>query len=236
MFSESADLYDIVYSEFKDYPAEAGQIATIIRRENPAAQRILDVACGSGEHARLLTAEHGFAVDGLDLDQAFVRIAAAKLPNARVYDADMTTFSIEERYDVISCLFSSIGYVRTLENVTATLERFRAHLAPGGVILVEPWFPPGVLQAGRITLQTTEGPAISVARMSQVTVDGRMSRIRFEYLIGRNGKIEHLVELHELGLFEAEELLACFAAAGLTATHDPIGLSGRGLYVARAAA
>ena len=60
MFSESAELYDLIYSRFKDYPAEARQLAELIRRERPGARTVLDVACGTAEHARLLTAEHGF--------------------------------------------------------------------------------------------------------------------------------------------------------------------------------
>lgn len=34
------------------------------------------------KHARLLTQEHAFAVDGLDVELAFVRISRAKLPGA----------------------------------------------------------------------------------------------------------------------------------------------------------
>lgn len=236
MFTESPDLYDLVYAGFKDYPAEARHIAEVIRREHPAARRILDVACGTGEHARLLTEVHDFAVDGLDLDPAFVRIAAAKLTSGQVHEGDMSEFSLDQRYDAVVCLFSSIGYVRTLENVTRALDRFRAHLSPGGVILVEPWFAPGILEPGRTFLKTAERDGVSVARMSQITVEDRLSRLRFEYLIGRDGRIEHVVELHELGLFRPDELLGCFTAVGLSAILDPVGPSGRGLYVARVAA
>ena len=235
MFSESADLYDLIYSSFKDYSTEARQVAEIIRREHPSARTLLDVACGTGEHARLLMEQFGFDVEGLDLDPTFVRIASDKL-GTRVYEADMTSFSVGRRYDVIVCLFSSIGYVRTLENVARTLACFRTHLAPGGVVLVEPWFPPGVLDPQRISLNTAERDGIRVARMSQVGVEGRLSRIHFEYLVGRNAAIEHFVEVHELGLFTREELLSVFAEAGYTTSFDETGPCGRGLYVARVAA
>jgi len=128
MFAESADLYDLVYAAYKDYPAEATELANLIRSAHPHARTILDVACGTGEHARLLTEQHGFVVDGLDLDPAFVRIAQQKLPRASVSAGDMTSFAVPGRYDVVLCLFSSIGYVRTLQNVQRTLERFHAHL------------------------------------------------------------------------------------------------------------
>lgn len=232
MFTETAELYDLIYSTFKDYAAETSALAALIRREHPQAQTILDVACGSAEHARLLARDHGFDVDGLDLDPAFVAIARGKL-RGDVYEGDMTSFTLPTRYDVVQCLFSSIGYVRTLENVRRALERFRDHLAPGGVILVEPWFAPGILEHGRVSINTAQSDAVRVARMAHMEVDGRLSRLRFEYLIGNASGIERASEVHELGLFTTEEQLGAFEDAGLTATHDPAGLDGRGLFIAR---
>ena len=40
-------------------------------------------------------------------------------------------------------------------------------------------------------------------------------------------------EVHELGLFTQAEMMASFQQAGLAATYDSSGLTGRGLYVAR---
>jgi len=234
MFSASADLYDLVYSSFKDYPVEATELAALIRRIHPRAITVLDVACGTAEHARLLHEVHGFDVDGLDLDPSFVRIARTKLRDGSVFEADMTSFSLSERYDVITCLFSSIGYVKTLDNVQRALESFRAHLAPGGTVIVEPWFPPGVLQNGRISVNTAESPDVKVCRMAHTEIDGRLSRLRFDYLIGRASGIEHASEVHELGVFSTEEMMECFRKAGLDAEHDEKGPSGRGLFVARA--
>jgi SAM-dependent methyltransferase len=234
MYSSAADIYDLLHASFKDYAAEAATIAALVRHEHPNAKTALDVACGTGEHARLLNEVHGLAVDGLDLNPAFVRIARDKLPHATVFEGDMTSFALERRYDVVLSMFSSIGYARTLENVERTLRCFRDHLAPGGLVVVEPWFEPGVLQSGRAYAKAVETAGIAVCRMSCTQVDGRISRGRFEYLIGRDGGIEHASEVHELGLFTRDEMLAAFGRAGLVATHDFAGPSGRGLYVARA--
>ena len=235
MFSASAELYDLIYSQFKDYVAETSRLADAIRQAHPRARSVLDVACGSGEHARLLAETHGFEVDGLDLDPAFVRIAQGKLVRGSVFRADMMSFSLIRSYDVILCLFSSIGYARTLDNVTRTLDTFRQHLAPGGIVIVEPWFPPGFLESGRTIASSAAANGISVCRMGRTEIDGRISRIQFEYLIGRAAGIEHASETHELGLFTKEEMLACFDAAGLRADYYTAGSSDRGWYVSHAA-
>jgi SAM-dependent methyltransferase len=233
MFSASAELYDLIYAGFKDYPAEAELLASAIRAVHPHAHTVLDVACGTGEHARLLTERHGFAVDGLDLDPAFVRIAQAKLPQGTVYEADMTAFALPRRYDVIVCLFSSIGYVRTLDNVRRALTCIRAQLEPEGIALIEPWFKPGDMKTGHIAMKTAQSEELIVCRMSRTEIDGRLSRLHFEYLICRPDRIDRASEVHELGLFTVDEMLACFRDAGLDATFDPVGPYRRGLYLAR---
>jgi SAM-dependent methyltransferase len=234
MFDVSAEFYDLIYATFKDYRTEASRIASLLRRLNPECTALLDVACGTGEHARLL-ADAGFIVDGLDLDAAFVRIAQQKHPSGRFFEADMAEFRLPYRYDAVMCLFSSIGYLRTLDRVIGALTCFRQHLAPGGVIVVEPWFAPGVLEHGRVAENTGEADGIRVTRSSRVEVAGRLSRLRFDYEITDGSGTRCAREVHELGLFTTPELLEAFQQAGLEANYDPNGLADRGLYVARIA-
>lgn len=234
MFDRSAHLYDLIYGQFKDYPAEAASVAALLRQHAPSARTILDVACGTGEHARLLTEQHGYLVDGLDLEPAFVEIAALKLPAGRVVQADMAEFELDRRYDVILCLFSAIGYLLSPERTTAALRHFRKHLAPGGLVVVEPWLEPGRMTDGRLFVKQVETPEMAVVRMSRTEVHGRVSRLTFEYLVGRPATgIERLTERHELLMLTSDEVMDCFRSAGLDAHHDPIGLTGRGLFVAR---
>ncbi len=234
MYDIDAETYDLLHTNAKDYAGEAAKVADAIRAAHPAAASVLDVACGTGEHARHLTQAHGYRVDGVDLNPSFVRLAHAKLSPGSAFEADMETLALPSRYDVVLCLFSSIAYMRTLPRVTTALSRFREHLAPGGVIIVEPWFAPGVLQHGRSTLTTIEDEGLKACRMSCLALEGDLTRLTFHYLIARAGTVQHVEEMHELGLFTPEQMLEAFRAAGLLATYDPVGLNGRGLYVARA--
>jgi len=234
MYTESAEFYDLIYSTFKDYPGETARIAELLRGLHPECRTVLDVASGTGEHARLL-AGLGFVVDGLDLDPAFVRIASQKHPAGRFFEGNMSDFRLPHRYDAVLCLFSSIAYLKTLDLVTRTLIRFREHLEPGGVIVVEPWYPPDALDTTRVARHAAEANGVRVSRVSRVEAEDRLSRFIFDYEITDRTGTRHAHEVHELGLFTTAELMQAFRTAGLDATHDPKGLSDRGLFAATVA-
>jgi len=235
MFDASAQFYDLIYSRFKDYAIETEQLTTLIRRQHPGCVSVLDVACGTGEHVHRL-AQKGYQVDGLDLNETFLEIAKSKHQAGRFFHGDMEDFHLSNRYDAITCLFSSIGYVRTLDGVGRTLASFRNHLAVGGIIVIEPWFPPGVLDPSRVTTDTAEAAGVRVSRVSRVEEEGTISRVFFDYDILDGSGSRHVSEVHELGLFTSEELLCAFERAALDVVFDPKGLTDRGLYVARARA
>ena len=234
MFTATADLYDLIYAGIKDYAGETDRLAALLRRHLPTCHTILDVGCGTGEHACRLCALHGFAADGLDLDPALLLIARRKHPDGRYFQADMADFRLPQRYDAVVSLFSSIAYLVTLERVTRALRCFRGHLAPEGLVVVEPWLEPGALDPSRVTTVRGEEAGVRVERTSRVEVVGRVSRLHFEYRVSDRDGERRISEVHELGLFTRDEMLEAFRAAGLRATHDPQGLTGRGLYLATA--
>lgn len=229
MFAETAELYDLIYS-FKDYPAEAARVRElVIAAGGPAEGSLLDVACGTGLHLQALAAH--YAVEGLDLDEGLVAVARERLPGVAVHVADMREFDLGRRFGVVTCLFSSIGYATTVEEMRRAVASMARHVAPGGALLVEPWFEPGLLEHGRVGVQTHQSPGLAVARVARTLVDGLTSVLEFEYTVARAGGITRASERHELGLFTREEMTAAFQDAGLRVTYDPQGVSGRGAYV-----
>lgn len=236
MYSESAALYDLLYTPIKDYSAEAGQVAGLLRRARPRCRTLLDIACGTAEHARLLREVHGFEVDGVDLDPAFVAIARAKCPHGRFDVADMADFHLGRAYDVVVSLFGSIGYVVTLPRLREALACLRDHLVPGGVAVVEPFLTPDAFHPGTAGAHTVESGELRITRTHRSERDGARCRLYFEYTIEGPDGTRQPTEVHELGLFTVDEMLAAFSAAGLAVTYDPNSPIGRGVYVASALA
>ena len=229
MFSKTARYYDKIYS-FKDYEAEVKRLLPIIREHlRSKGDRLLDVACGTGHHIEYLK-DH-FNVEGLDISEEFLEIARERNPEIPFHAGDMIDFALDRRFDVLTCLFSSIGYVKTVENLTRAIGCMTRHLVPGGVLLIEPWFTPETWHPGTVHAMLIDEPELKIARVNTSFVDGRLSYFDLHHLIATPEGTDHFVERHELGLFETDELRAVLAGAGLEVTYDDHGLTGRGLFI-----
>jgi SAM-dependent methyltransferase len=228
MFTKSARFYDAVYS-FKDYAVEAEKMDALIQERKSGARTLLDVACGTGKHLEHLRGRYD--AEGLDLDPELLAIARERLPGVALHEEDMTTFDLGRRFDAVICLFSSIGYARTVEDLNRAVAAMARHLEPEGVLVVEPWITPDAWQGGYVGSVFVDEPDLKIARVDLPQRDGRVSRVDFHYLVATPAGIDRFEERHELCLFNHEEYVAAFRAAGLEVEHDPEGLMGRGLYV-----
>ena len=77
LYGEFARYYDRIYA-YKDHAAEVRFIVAAMRRYRVEGKDILDVACGTGRHAKLLV-NRGYHVLGLDKHQEVLRIARKKV-------------------------------------------------------------------------------------------------------------------------------------------------------------
>ncbi len=229
MFENSAKWYDVLYS-FKDYKQESEAIVSVLKREHPRANSILDVACGTAEHDKYLSKM--YSVDGIDINSEFIDVASKKNPDGKFFCADMTDFDLSKTYDIILCLFSSIGYVKTIDNIIKTLHCFKRHLNNDGIIVIEPWFVPAAWNPdGKVHMLTGETTEGKICRMNISEQKGSLSILNFHYLIGTSNGVDHFTELHELGLFSIEEIKEAFKFVELSVRYDKDGLTGRGLYI-----
>lgn len=223
------ELYDAIYS-FKDYEAEATAIHDLVQKyKGTSGNRLLDVACGTGKHLEFLRAHYD--CEGLDLSHFLLKAATERNPGIPFHEGDMRNFDLGVWFDAIICMFSAIGYVRTFEGLERAAFHLAKHAAPGGVLIIEPWFSPEDFQVGRIGLTTVDQPDYKVARMNTSRREGNVSILEFHFLVGNKGSIESFTDTSELGLFTPAEYKAAFERVGLTVTHLPEGITGRGLYV-----
>lgn len=231
MFTKSARYYDELYA-FKDYGAAAGQLRGLLQEQHPQARTLLDVGCGTGQHLGYL--RESYHVEGLDLNGDLLALARDRCPDVPFHQGDMTGFDLGHAFDVVTCLFSSIAYVRTLDNLRRTAVCLARHLHPGGLVVIEPWFAPERYWTGTITSNYVDKPDLKIAWMYTSERMENLSVLDIHYLVGTPEKVEHFTERHEFGLFTDDEYRGALRDAGFVdIRHDPEGLFRRGLYTAR---
>lgn len=219
-FRPTAHIYDVVYSHL-DYPAHAATVEAIIHGVNPGARSLLDVACGTGVHLEIWADR--FEVEGVDIDPAMLEVAAERVPDVPLHEADMRGFDLGRTFDAVTCMFSSIGYASREEDLRAAMAAMGRHLAPGGVLVVEPWLTPEMIQPPPLRTHVIETDEIVVARTSRMIHDGAVSDLHMDYLVTTMDGSKLFSEHHVMGTFTSDQYLAAMRAAGLEPEWDPVG-------------
>lgn len=231
LYKNSARYYDLIYS-FKDYRKEAVKIKKLIKRyKKSRGNELLEVACGTGKHLEYL--KKNFKCIGVDINDSMLKIAGQRLKNIDFRQADMVNLNLDRQFDVITCLFSSIGYVKTYENLQKTLGNFARHLKSGGVVIIEPWFTKKTYKVGTPHMTTYDGLDIKIARLNVSSADGNTSVMDMHYLVAEKGKaVIHFTDRHELGMFEIDKTLELMKQVGLNSNYLKDGLmKERGLLI-----
>jgi SAM-dependent methyltransferase len=96
----------------------------------PEHARVLDVCCGTGYLAGLLT-ERGYRVTGIDASPAMIELARPHVPNAKFEVADVTQFRSRARFDGAVSTFDSLNHILDPANLSTAFARVASSLKPG---------------------------------------------------------------------------------------------------------
>lgn len=98
--------------------------------------RWLDLCCGSGALLKRV-GETGYAAWGLDISPHQLRHARKNAPEARLIQGDVRSFSLEERFEVITCLFDSLNCLIARDDVERAFQVVASHLDDQGVFIFD---------------------------------------------------------------------------------------------------
>lgn len=93
--------------------------------------RILDLCCGTGHLARLLT-ERGFRVVGIDGSAEMLAFARQNAPDAHFLLADAREFSGVGPFDAAVSVYDSLNHVMSIEELAKVFRNVHGALLPGG--------------------------------------------------------------------------------------------------------
>ena len=135
-----AKFYDLSPHHPKDVPFYLGRL------RSPAA-RVLELGCGTGRVSLPLAQECGF-LHGIDLSEAMLKICKERMAaggleedRATFTNADISSFRLSERFDLIIAPFRVIQNLETDAQLAGLFRCIRDHLAPGGCCILNVFNP-----------------------------------------------------------------------------------------------
>jgi dTDP-3-amino-3,4,6-trideoxy-alpha-D-glucopyranose N,N-dimethyltransferase len=233
-YEKSARIYDLLYvgTGIKDYQAETAELRRIIEESCPGAKTLLDVACGTGAH--LAELRQWYEVEGADLSPAMLSVARKRLPGVPLHEADMRTLDLGRSFGAVICLFSSIGYITDPAEMRSAVARLAAHVAPGGVLILDGWVrPDDWRESFRPEPDIAQDDEALVVRLAFIRREGNITDMDMHHMVQTAEGIDYFVENHRLALTPTEDYVSAVESAGLAARVIPDYMPARDRIVGR---
>lgn len=227
-FQEYASAYDQLYRD-KNYEAECAFIEAAARRFGDGPIRsVLDLGCGTGGHA-LPLARRGYRVVGVDRSPEMLACARSKceqagcLENVTLIPSDITSFTLDRRFDLVICMFAVMSYMTKNEELRKAFEVARSHVKPGGLFICDFWYGPAVMldlptpREKRVNTVTGE-----IVRTATPTIHFNENTVEVVYeLTTRVGGIvtETITERHAMRYLFMPELTLLAGLSGFELVH-----------------
>jgi SAM-dependent methyltransferase len=145
-----------------------------------------------------------------------LKVAKKNVSGVRFVRSSMTDFRLGKEFDVVLCLFSSMGYLKTREEISRAIHNFVRHLKEGGILIVEPWIKKSDWSKGSIHMRNYESPSLKISRVGYSQARGNFSVMDERYLVAEKDKgIKYFEDHQEMRFFEPEWTFEAMNRAGL---------------------
>jgi len=232
-FANIAAYYDELYVKPEQYQREAARASTLIETYKlSGGTDLLDLACGTGGHIPYW--RDLYIVTGLDLSPAMLDRAIHRFPDVEFHLGNMVDFVLGRSFDALVCLYGSIGFVRTLENLNNAVSNFAAHLKCGGVLCLTPWSTQEEFEP-KIVVDVVKHANVHISRMENVKRKAPgLVEVDFHHLVGQDDTVTYHTQSIEVGLFSRQQYLDALYSAQLELMEYYEGSDmPMGLFVAR---
>lgn len=117
-------------------PTALAVIEELLLPRLPLRAKILDLCCGTGQLARVLS-ERGYQVTGIDGSEEMLRFARGNAPGVQFILDDARNFKLPHCYDGVVCIFDSLNHIMTIRELTSVFRSVYAALKANGLFLFD---------------------------------------------------------------------------------------------------
>ena len=212
----------------EDYADEAPYWRDAIRRYlGPGRHRLLELGVGGGHNLSHLTGE--FDAVAVDISPNMLELSQQLNPTVEHHLGDMRTFRLPGRVFDAVLIHDAICYMLTEDDLRAAFATARAHLRPGGLLLVAPDLVRDTFKPGMRLNWSTDKDSVRIDTeeiVHDADPSDTMVESYFTYTIEERGSRRVERDVHVTGLFPIATWLALMEEAGFRT--DRIALPGDG--------
>lgn len=206
-----APIYDFVMRHV-DYVSWAGYVASLLRRHDCEPDRLLELACGTG-NASFALAKEGYRITGYDASREMIRVAREK---AARQDGDLR-FGVRDLRDLSGvgvhgaavCLYDSLNYLTSLDQVRQALGQVHGVLAEGALLIFDVCTEQNSLRHFRDVRSTEQGTGFSYSRHSHYDAGERLQHNDFDIRFDDRSRVR---ETHVQRIYDCADLTAAVEA------------------------
>jgi len=217
-FGLYSQYYDLLYKD-KDYKSESDYVIQKIRKILPGAKRLLELGCGTGNHATYLC-KNGWTVAGLEQSEEMVARAMKKsIPGFEPRLSNIVKYDLREKFDAAISLFHVISYLTTNEDLTSCFQSTHKHLNSNGIFLFDIWYTPAVYALKpESRIKRIQGDGIFVTRLAEPVIhyNEDLVDVNYEIIIRSDSDklTETVGEKHAMRHFSLPELKLLATSTG----------------------
>lgn len=214
-FLRFAPYYDRFMVKYVNYPAWVQYVRRIFRRHACAPKLILDLACGTGLPTMLL-AGHGYRLIGLDRSAAMLAVLRGKIGrhDIRLIQADMRDFTLPEPADAAICLYDSLNYLLTQDDLARCFDSVARNLKPDGLFTFDMNTVHGLAFFWGNRTTTRDVAGVYSVWKTAFDPETRISSLQLTFYVAEDGQRVRYDEVHEERGYYLEEIESCLQAAG----------------------
>ncbi|MBC8229873.1 class I SAM-dependent methyltransferase [bacterium] len=211
--------YDVMH-QHRNYCQECNFVNQLIHRYCPGTTQVLDIGCGTGEHA-VRMAQRGYTVTAIDTSQDMIALAQEKAQKAGVtidfQCTDIQSLSLTEGFQAIYALGYTFLYMTTYADIMSFLTASYQALQHQGVFLVD--FINGwslIDQYPRDKFVYHRGnTTIFCFHQASLKKPERVKHIEFYYVISdHDGQVKTIFTEEDLRIFFDDEVQLFFTHCG----------------------
>ncbi len=216
--SELVRYYDLMH-QHRNYSRECQFADKLIQKYYPGTKRVLDIGCGTGEHA-VKMAQLGYQVTAIDTSRDMISFAEKKAKKVGVSVefkcTDVHDLNIVPEFQAVYCLGYTFHYMTTYSDVMSFFNTINKLLSQG-VFLVDFINGWGLIEGIHRDKFVYQHEDTTIFHFEQASLDKkkRVRHIEFYYLIDHHdGRVKTVFAEEDLRIFFEDEVQMLLSNCG----------------------